>query len=105
MGAVQLANISRTQIQSFDNLLFVVRHLIFLPTHHGILLQRNGMAMKIPHEGKMGSETIPLTGVDSITFGRLVHLGSHNSVKPRGKMQRQTRATFLWDDVWRSAQA
>lgn len=63
------------------------------------------MAMKIPHEGKMGSETIPLTRVVSITFGRLAHLGSHKSVKPRGKMQRQTRAASLWDDVRRSAQA
>lgn len=105
LGAVQLANISRTQIPSFDNLLFVIRHLIFLPTYHGILLQGNGMAMKIPHGGKMGSETIPLTKVVSITFGGLAHLGSHNSVKPGGKMQRQTRATSLWDDVWRSAQA
>lgn len=103
--AVQLANISRTQIPSFDNLLFVVRHLIFLPTYHGILLQGNGMAVKISHEGEMGSETIPLTKVVSITLGRLAHLGSHNSVKPRGKMQRLTRATFLWDGMWRSAQA
>lgn len=103
--AVQLANISRTQIPSFDNLLFVIRHLIFLPTYHGILLQGNGMAVKISHEGEMGSETIPLTKVVSITLGRLAHLGSHNSVKPRGKMQRLTRATFLWDGMWRSAQA
>lgn len=63
------------------------------------------MAVKISHEGEMGSETIPLTKVVSITLGRLAHLGSHNSVKPRGKMQRLTRATFLWDGMWRSAQA